>query len=66
MPRLLFYVALFTVVVLWAMRYVKLRVGGPRPTAAQRARMPKQLVCGACGTAYDPHQSSWICPKCGK
>jgi rubrerythrin len=68
-PRLLFYVALFTVVVLWAMRYLKSRGGQvrpPRASGAPSARMPKELVCGACGTAYDPHKSSWICPKCGQ
>ena len=27
---------------------------------------PEQLVCGECGTAFEPDKSGWICPKCGK
>ena len=27
---------------------------------------PERLVCGACGTEFDPEESGWICPKCGK
>jgi hypothetical protein len=34
---------------------------GPHPIGA-----PERLVCGACGTEFDPEKSGWICPKCGK
>lgn len=27
---------------------------------------PDRLVCGACGHEFNPEQSGWICPKCGK
>jgi hypothetical protein len=27
---------------------------------------PERLVCGACGHEFNPEQSGWICPKCGK
>jgi hypothetical protein len=37
---------------------------GPPP--ARRSESPDQLVCGACGQQFDPEESGWICPRCGK
>jgi hypothetical protein len=36
------------------------------PRADRGGTAPDQLVCGACGQEFDPEQSGWICPKCGK
>jgi hypothetical protein len=64
-PRLLFYIVLCALLLLWAKRFLRLKPGGPR-TSRPAPGMPKTLVCGGCGIAYDPHASGWICPKCGK
>jgi hypothetical protein len=64
-PRLLFYVALAVIVVLWLQRVVRLRASRPARPASDLG-MPKHLVCGACGGQYDPQQSGWICPQCHK
>jgi rubrerythrin len=71
MTRLLIVVFLIAVVVIASRRRSKAarpgrrksRVSGaaPRPIGA-----PERLVCGACGTEFDPEKSGWICPKCGK
>jgi rubrerythrin len=38
-----------------------------RATAGERPLgPPQQLVCGECGTEFEPDKSGWICPKCGK
>ena len=66
MPRLLFYVVLTILVVLWAKRFVRVKIGRTPGSSTPPGTMPKRLVCGACSTAYDPHASGWICPKCGK
>jgi hypothetical protein len=46
---------------------------GPRPGGDGEGRRdgtgslpPDRLVCGACGHEFNPEQSGWICPKCGK
>jgi rubredoxin len=26
--------------------------------------MPQRLVCGACGTSYEPLTNGWLCPQC--
>jgi rubrerythrin len=38
---------------------------GPAPRR-DRKLPPDRLVCGVCGDAFDPEQTGWICPKCGK
>jgi hypothetical protein len=41
--------------------------GAPRDDARPRSGgSPQQLVCGACGHDFDPEESGWICPRCGK
>jgi rubrerythrin len=41
--------------------------GAPRrPLRERSADSPGQLVCGACGEQFDPEESGWICPSCGK
>jgi hypothetical protein len=40
---------------------------GPRqPRERGGSLPPERLVCGACGSEFNPDQSGWICPKCGK
>jgi hypothetical protein len=62
-PRLLFYVALAVIVVLWLQRVARMRASSP---PAPDPHMPKNLVCGACGRSYDPQKSGWLCPQCHK
>lgn len=64
MPRILFYVALAVIVVLWLKRVARLRAANPR--SAGDRDMPKNMVCGACGRSYDPQKSGWLCPQCHK
>lgn len=64
MPRLLFYVALTVIIVLWLQRVA--RGARARSTAAADPHMPKNLVCGACGREYDPQKNGWLCPQCHK
>ncbi len=47
------------------------RASRPPGVGRTRARKganapPDTLVCGVCGHAFDPEQTGWICPKCGK
>ena len=63
MPRLLFYVVLAVIVVLWLQRVSRSRAKSP---AAADPDTPKQLVCGACGREYDPQKNGWLCPQCNK
>ena len=46
------------------------RSRGPGPQRGEPRRhtskAPEQLVCGACGHEFDPEQSGWVCPQCGK
>ena len=63
MPRLLFYVVLAVIVVLWLQRVARSRAKTP---AKLDPHMPKQLVCGACGSEYDPQKNGWLCPQCHK
>jgi len=55
------------------------RARGPRPNGGEPgggdgqgrregagSLPPDRLVCGACGHEFNPEQSGWICPKCGK
>jgi hypothetical protein len=62
-PRLLFYVALAVIVVLFIQRAARVR---SQSEARKDLGMPKHLVCGACGRAYDPQKNGWICPQCHK
>jgi rubrerythrin len=71
MARLLIVVALIVFVVLAARRaLLKARAQAQRPhrTGDERRPIgpPERLVCGACGTEFEPDKSGWICPKCGK
>ncbi len=72
MARLLIVFALLVFVVMStrrALRQARSPQAGPRKQArSERAPggPPKRLVCGACGADFDPEQSGWICPKCGK
>ena len=27
---------------------------------------PHDMVCGTCGQRFDPDQTGWICPMCGR
>lgn len=63
MPRLLFYVVLAVIVVLWLQRVARSRA---KIAAKPDPSMPKQLVCGACGREYDPQKNGWLCPQCHK
>jgi len=38
---------------------------GPRPRKGPNLPSDR-LVCGACGKEFDPEQTGWICPSCGK
>lgn len=38
---------------------------GPRPRKSPNLP-PDRLVCGVCSESFDPEQTGWICPKCGK
>lgn len=40
--------------------------GGTPPRERGGSLPPERLVCGACGNEFNPDQSGWICPKCGK
>lgn len=40
--------------------------GSPPPRERGGSLPPERLVCGACGAEFNPDQSGWICPKCGK
>jgi hypothetical protein len=62
-PRLLFYVVLAVIVVLWLQRVSRIRAKSP---AKPDPHMPTQLVCGACGREYDPQKNGWLCPLCHK
>jgi hypothetical protein len=62
-PRLLFYVTLTVLVVLWLQRLARVRA---RSATAADPHMPKHLVCGACGREYDPQKNGWLCPQCHK
>lgn len=71
---LLFALALFVIVVLRralsAGKVDELPRGRSRgPSArppARASQSPDKLVCGACGQEFDPEESGWICPRCGK
>jgi rubrerythrin len=71
MTRLFLVVALIAFVI-WSVR--RARRQGERFEQRMREMRrserplgpPEQLVCGACGTAFEPDKSGWICPKCGK
>jgi predicted amidophosphoribosyltransferase len=62
-PRLLFYVALGVIIVLWLQRVARQR---RQTSSAKDLGMPEHLVCGACGRQYDPQKNGWICPQCHK
>jgi hypothetical protein len=40
--------------------------GHSAPPPVRSGESPDQLVCGACGQQFDPEESGWICPRCGK
>lgn len=70
---LLVVLALFVVVALRrafaAGRASSMPTGRPRGPGDDRprsSRAPQHLVCGACGEDFDPEESGWICPRCGK
>lgn len=64
MPRLLFYVVLTVIAVLLLQRLARARARNA--ATAPDPHMPKTLVCGACGSVYDPQKSGWLCPQCHK
>jgi rubrerythrin len=38
-----------------------------RPPAKRAPRgAPRSLVCGDCGTQFEPGKEGWVCPSCGK
>jgi hypothetical protein len=38
---------------------------GSDPRGARRARA-EHMVCGECGTGFDPDKTAGLCPKCRK
>jgi rubrerythrin len=38
----------------------------PRGPSSTARGAPRALVCGECGTQFEPQEGGWICPKCGK
>jgi hypothetical protein len=38
----------------------------PEPGEGALDKAPEFLVCGGCGHGFDPEESGWICPRCGK
>jgi hypothetical protein len=40
---------------------------GSKPPARPAPRgAPRALVCGDCGTQFEPNKDGWVCPSCGK
>lgn len=38
-----------------------------KPPAKRPPRgTPRSLVCGDCGTQFEPVKDGWVCPSCGK
>jgi hypothetical protein len=73
MARLLIVAALIVFVVLSLRRALREGRAPQRPRGGSGSSRPpgtpgppERLVCGACGAAFDPEKSGWICPKCGK
>jgi rubredoxin len=67
-PRLLFYAVLAILAAMW-MRRLALGRGESATTPGKGGTravkgMPQRLVCGACGTSYEPLTNGWLCPQC--
>jgi hypothetical protein len=71
MTRFVFTIALVCLVI-----YLVRRMFAPPPAPAADSRgpskggvprgSPRALVCGDCGTQFEPAKDGWKCPSCGK